>query len=316
MSDRPILIIDSLNLFHRAWAAHPGHSAHGHHVGGTVGFLKSLTKILFLVSPSDVFIAWEGGGSSRRRAIYPEYKLGRRPEKLNRFYSQDELPSAHDENRKHQMLVLLQLLKQTPCCQLYADDAEGDDLVAYLCEKYPSRRKVMVSSDRDMFQLLDDLTMQYSPHKKCFITKEDVLAEYRVASHNFAIAKALCGDPGDNVPGIKGMGFKTVSKLFPHLGSEETVLLDSIFSYSHTHLNENNMYRKVLEEKSNIEKWYRIVHLNGNMISASQQQKIDAIIENYKPVSNKIAMMKLLAKDGINDFECNGLYMALNSLHK
>ncbi len=65
---RPILLIDGLNLFMRHFVVNPTIDESGNHIGGVVGFLKSLGYLVTRVNPSRVVIAWEGGGSSRRRA--------------------------------------------------------------------------------------------------------------------------------------------------------------------------------------------------------------------------------------------------------
>lgn len=148
MIDRPVLIVDSLNLFMRAWAAFPTMSSHGYQMGGCVGFLKVLKRIVSEIQPSKVILAWEGGGSSRRRKLLPEYKEKRRPEKLNRFYG-DDIPDTSD-NKNHQMVTLINILKNVPVCQVYVSDCEGDDIIAYLC-RGPFRKdlKVIASSDKD-----------------------------------------------------------------------------------------------------------------------------------------------------------------------
>ena len=89
--DSPVLIFDAMNLFLRTYSANPTISHYGHHVGGVVGFLKSMRNIIDKFSPSQVFVVWEGGGSQRRRAIYPEYKHGRKPKRMNKFFDQERI---------------------------------------------------------------------------------------------------------------------------------------------------------------------------------------------------------------------------------
>ena len=84
-----VLIVDGLNVFMRHFVANPTMSSLGHHAGGVVGFLKNLRLLVDKIEPSEVIVVWEGGGSARRRAIYPEYKEKRKPQKLNRFYGSD-----------------------------------------------------------------------------------------------------------------------------------------------------------------------------------------------------------------------------------
>jgi DNA polymerase-1 len=310
-TDHPILIVDGQNLFIRSWAAYPQMSSHGYQMGGCIGFLKTLKRIVTEIQPSQVCIAWEGGGSQRRRSIYPEYKLGRRPEKLNRFYG-DDIPDS-DENRKHQMIALLQMLKHTPICQVYASDCEGDDIVAFLCRgPFKSDNKIIVSSDKDMYQLLDESTKIYSLHKKRILSETDIFEEFRIKTKNFALAKAICGDPGDNIPGVKGLGFRTVAKKLPFLGGEEEILLQDLFSYCGSRSPESSAYRKIIEERSNIERNWRLVHLDGGMLSHAQISKVQNALDTFVPKVNRIGLIKALVKEGIPDFDVEEFFYAFN----
>lgn len=310
---RPVLIVDAMNAFVRAYCAYPTMSSHGYQMGGCMGFLKTLGRIVFETQPSAVYIAWEGGGSSRRRSLLSSYKLNRAPGKLNRFY-EDDIPDT-EENRKHQLLSLLAMLKCAPVCQLYASDCEGDDLVAYLCCG-PMRNidKIIVSSDKDLYQLLDDKTRLYSLHKKMFILPQTVMEEFRVQSKHFALAKALCGDPGDNIPGIKGVGFKTVSKLFPFLGLEEDVLLQDVLSYAASHVEESRYYQRIVDCAEDVKRNWRLVYLDGNMVPANQQALNQERIRDFVPKANKVKLLKCLIKEGIGDFDIEDFFYAFNGI--
>lgn len=311
---RPVLICDAMNLFVRSYCAYPTMSSHGYQMGGCIGFLKTLRRIVSEVQPSAVYVCWEGGGSSRRRALLSEYKLNRAPGKLNRFY-EDDIPDT-EENRKHQLLALLALLKCVPACQLYASDCEGDDLVAYLCcSPMRNLEKVIVSSDKDLYQLLDEKTKLYSLHKKTFVTAESVMEEFRVKAKHFALAKALCGDPGDNVPGVKGVGFRTVAKLFPFLGLDEDVLLQDVLDYSNSHEEESRIYKRIVEASDDVRRNWRLVYLDGSMIPASQQRATDQRIKSFIPKIDRVAMVKLLVKEGINDFDVGDFFYAFNCIN-
>lgn len=302
-----------MNLFVRSYCAYPTMSSHGYQMGGCIGFLKTLKRIVYEVQPSAVYVCWESGGSSKRRKLLSSYKLARAPGKLNRFY-EDDIPDS-EENRQHQTLMLLAMTKMIPVCQLHAQDCEGDDLVAYLsCGPLQGVDKVIVSSDKDLYQLLDDRTKLYSLHKKTFVTKENVMEEFRVQAKHFAIAKALCGDPGDNVPGVKGVGFKTVSKLFPMLGLDDNVLLQDVIDYSHAHLEESRYFQKIVDAQDDVRRNWKLVFLNGNMIPANQQANIDARVKDFVPRANKMGLVKLLIKEGINDFFIEDFFSAFHCI--
>jgi len=310
---RPILIVDAMNLFVRSYCAYPTMSSEGYQMGGCIGFMKTLKRITYETSPEAVYVCWEGGGSSRRRNLLPEYKLNRVAGKLNRFY-EDDIPD-NEENRQHQVISLLGMLKCAPVCQLYAADCEGDDLIAYLsCSPLRNRDKIIVSSDKDMYQLLDEKTKQYSLHKKTFVTQENVLEEFRVRSKHFAIAKALCGDRGDNVPGIKGVGFKVVSKLFPILGLDDNILLSDIFDYAHAHIDESRMYKRIIDAREDVMRNWKLVYLNGNMVPANQQAANEQRIKDFVPHMDKHGMIKLLVKEGIGDFDVDDFFFSFNCI--
>lgn len=288
-------------------------SAHGYQMGGCIGFLRTLRRIVTEIQPSAVYVCWEGGGSSRRRSLLSDYKLNRAPGKLNRFY-EDDIPDT-EENRQHQTLALLAMLKFAPVCQLYASDCEGDDLVAYLsCGPMRNVDKVIVSSDKDLYQLLNAKTRLYSLHKKTFVTAETVLEEFRVQAKHFALAKALCGDPGDNVPGVKGVGFKTVARLFPFLGLEDDVLLQDVLDYAQAHQDESRIYKRIVEAADDVRRNWRLVYLDGNMVPANQQAANEQRIAGFVPHVNKVGLIKLLVKEGINDFDVGDFFYAFNCI--
>ena len=310
---RPVLIVDAMNLFVRSYSAYPTMSSHGYQMGGSIGFLKTLRRIVMEQQPSAIYIAWEGGGSQRRRSLYSEYKMNRKPEKLNRFY-EDDIPDS-DENKQHQIIALLAMLKCVPACQIYVSDCEGDDVIAYLC-RGPMRGvpKVIASSDKDLYQLLNTETQIYSLHKKTYVTEPDVLIEFRVRAHNFALAKALCGDPTDNVPGIKGLGFKTVAKMYPFLGTEEEILLQDVIDYAAAHRDESIVHRRVVDQQDDLRRNWRLVYLDGSMLSATQASSIDHLVGTFQPRIDRMALVKQLVKEGIGDFDVEGFFYAFNCI--
>jgi 5'-3' exonuclease len=311
--ERPILIFDAMNLFVRSYSAYPTMSSHGYQMGGCIGFLKTLRRLVNEIGPRAVYIAWEGGGSQKRRALYSEYKMNRKPEKLNRFY-EDDIPDS-DENKQHQIVALLSMLKNVPACQLYVSDCEGDDVIAYLARgRFRDKLKIIVSSDKDMYQLLDESTKIYNLHKKNYVTVEDVVEEFRIQPKNFALAKALCGDATDNIAGVKGLGFKTAAKILPFLSLEDDIILEDVFKYCESHSDESVSYRRILESRDDVKRNWRLVYLDGGMLSSHQATKIDSLIDTFAPQANRMGLVKTLIKEGINDFDVAEFLMAFNCI--
>ncbi len=306
---RPIFVVDGLNLFLRSFSAYPTMSSHGYQMGGCVGFLKSLQRLCREYQPSSVYITWEGGGSQRRRKLYPEYKATRKPSKLNRFYA-DDIPDT-EENKQHQLITLLSALKNVPICQVYVSDCEGDDIIAFLIRgPFRDKQAVIVSADKDMYQLLGQKVRLYSLYKKNFVTDADLLAEFRIRAHNFALAKCLCGDDSDNIPGVQGLGFKSVAKKFPMLGTDDTIILEDLISYSHTQ--NGIIYKRVVEQAAIIRRNWQLVHLDGSMLSGDQMKRVEHVVDTFEPSVNKMGLIRLLIKEGINDFDYEGFFYDLS----
>lgn len=271
-------------------------------MGGTVGFLKKLKYLTDEFQPSAIYVAWESGGSTKRRALYKDYKRGRRPVKMNRFY-EDDIPDS-DENKVHQTQALVELLKSSPVCQLYAPDCEADDVVAWLCRgKFKQDEKIIVSSDKDMYQLLDERTRQYSLHEKKVITMEDVYSEYHVMPWNFALAKTLCGDVSDNIPGVKGVGFKTAVKCVPMLATHQDLLLQDVIDYCQSHSNEMSVIKRITESIPQLKMNWRLVHLDSSCLTQRQTSIVEHAIKSFVPKASKTSMIKTLIREGIQTFD-------------
>jgi DNA polymerase-1 len=313
MKSDTVLLIDGMNAFIRSYSAFPSMSTHGYQMGGTIGFLKTLARLVREICPKKVYVIWEGGGSTRRRSILPEYKANRKPEKLNRFY-EDDIPDT-DENRKHQLITLIKMMKHVPVCQLYTSDCEGDDVIGYLCrQKFRENNKIIVSSDRDMYQLLDEKTKVYNLHKKKYFTTKDVYTEYRIHSHNFAIAKSFCGDTSDNIAGVAGLGFKKLVKEVPLITTECEILLSEAIDYCIANANSSKLKKKIVENIDVIKRNWKLVYLDGSMLSYTQTNHIEQQMSEFKPHSDRMKLMKTLISEGIGDFDIPGFYSSFISI--
>lgn len=305
--NRPILLIDGMNAFVRAFAAYPSMSSHGHQIGGCVGFLKMMKKVVAEIFPKRIYVAWEGGGSARRRGLYKDYKAQRKPEKLNRFYD-DDIPET-DENRTAQISALAKLLRHLPVSQIYVSDCEADDVIAYLCKHtFKDEPKVIMSSDKDLYQLLDEKTRVYSLHKKEYLTADDVKAEFNIHMSNFALAKAICGDAGDNVPGVEGVGFKTLAKRIPLFAGETELLIEDVVNYARAHAKEAKALKAISEGEDLIRRNWKLVHLGDHALAPIQIERIEHLVGTFKPQPNKIEFIRRLISEGIQGFEVDTFY--------
>lgn len=278
-------------------------TSNGEQCGGIIGFMKTLRRLVYEQSPALVVIAWEGGGSTKRRAIYSEYKANRKPARLNRFY-EDDIPDTED-NKVWQMAQLAKFLKRFPVCQVYVDDCEGDDVIAHLTRvQFRDRKKIIVSNDRDFYQLLDDKTSIYSPQSKRIHTQEDVKKEFfGIQSQNFALAKALCGDKSDNVPGVKGLGFKTLVSRIPLFISDAELTIDEVVAYCNVRREEAKVMKNVVESEDLIRMNWRLVYLGGSTLTNTQASKVDTILAEHTPRMDMLSFMRDLVEVGVRTIE-------------
>lgn len=287
----------------------------GEHVGGVAGFIKTLRRLVDDLQPTKVYIVWEGGGSSRRRSLYSEYKANRKPGKLNRFY-EDDLPDT-TENKLQQVTWLIKVLRSLPVCQLYVSDVEADDVIAYLTvQKFSEVNKIILSTDKDMYQLLNDRTVIYDLNKKAYVTQETVKQVFYIPPRNFALAKTICGDNSDNIKGVKGVGFKTVAKRFPLLLEDKDVLLRDVIDYARTRIDEASVFKNVAEAENKLKTNWRLVYLDGSMLPGSSITRLNNVIENYEPTLDKMQLLKSSLECGIADhIDISGTIYSLKSLY-
>lgn len=311
---RPIMLVDALNVFTRHFTANPTFSAHGQPMGGVVGFMYALRILVEEQCPQRAIIVWEGGGSTRRRQLYPEYKARRRPVRLNRSIYED-LPNTV-ENRDDQIRALVGCLKHVPVCQLYVSDCEADDVIAYLTRThYRDNDKLIVSSDKDYYQLLDDRTKIFRPGKKVYVTKQSMLEEFGISPGNFPLAKAICGDDSDNIPGVKGIGFKTVAKRFPAMADDAEFDIDLLMTESRKQSETSRVkaFKHITESSELIKRNLKLVDLDGRMLGPEQRRKVDHQINTFEPTGNKISLIRELVSLGLVEFNADNFYYTLAS---
>jgi len=296
-----IIIIDAYNLFTRHYVAHPGMSKNGEQVGGIVGFFNNVIRLVERINPEHIYVIWESGGSKRKRDLYPDYKQGRRPAKLNRYY--EDIPDTL-ENRNFQIKTLVDLLDKFPITQIYVEDAEADDAIGYMAKyKLSNQNKIVISSDHDFYQLISNKLIIWSPTLKDFVNSKKVIKRFGVHPNNFCLAKCITGDSSDNIPGIKGVSYKTLTKYFPKFSLEEDYLINDFFD-DVKKLKEVKKL-KILEnlscliEQNKIRRNWKLIHLDIHNLVLHQVQKIDEKVENPKQTMNNIGAHKLLNESGI-----------------
>ena len=293
------MIIDALNQFLRAYIVNPTLTPNGDPNGGTVGFLKILQKLCREVKPDEVVICWDGkGGSRKRKLVNKNYKEGRKPLRLNRdiknLTEEEEL-----QNKVWQQIRLIDYLNNFPITQLMFDEVEADDVISFVAQMHAFKgwQKVIVSSDKDFFQLLDDETVIYRPTQAEILNKKDIVEKFGVHPTNFALARAMVGDKSDNLEGVKGVGLPTVAKRLPFLAEEKTYSIDEVNEFCKLTDSSLKAYQSITENQEMIKENYKLMQLYSPSLSVQNKQKIKYTVKNTELTFDKTSTDGMMLED-------------------
>ena len=302
-----VLLIDGMNLFIRVFSAIPTTNEDGVHVGGIVGFLRSLAFSINMIRPTRIIVVFDGkGGSNRRRKIFPQYKMGRKMSyRLNRG---NEYLTRNEEQQMmiRQLNRVVEYLECLPITIVNMENNEADDVIGY-CTKhvFKDNKTTILSTDKDFLQLVDKNTRLYSPTKKIMYDEDKVFEEYGIHPKNFLLYRMFDGDKSDGIPGVNGVGMKTLTKLFPFMKTEQKYTLDDIMRSAKTQ--KNTICERIVESKDLLDMNRRLMDLDDSIITGHTRLKVKEIME--RPIQRVIKhrFQKMFLEDK--------LYQALPNLN-
>ena len=268
-----ILILDGLNTFIRVFSAVPALNDDGDHIGGVTGFLRSIAANIRLLKPTRVIVCFDGkGGSKRRKKIYPDYKANRAVKTaFNRYQEFASLEDEQDSMRR-QFGRVIQYLNCLPVTTLSIDNVEADDIMAYIANEIytdDKNRVTICSTDRDFLQLVNNRISVWSPIKKKMYTPSVMQEEFGFSSKNYLLYRSFIGDKSDNIPGLKGVGPKSLIKYFPVFTEDREITVEEIVQYANDVDKKYKVHTLVSENKELLELNYKLMQLkevdiNGN----------------------------------------------------
>jgi 5'-3' exonuclease len=206
-----VLLVDGDNLLTIGFFGVKNYFYKGKHIGGIYHFLNTLRKSFETYHLDKICVFWDGADSAAtRKKIYHLYKDTRRS---NRWT--DEAQSSYD----YQRVRIKQYLEELYVRQGEYENCESDDCIAYYSQNSPKEKKIIYSSDRDLAQLVSVDTDLYNPaHGKIYKPGDNIEYDHEtILIENVKIVKMLCGDPSDNIFGIRNLGLKRMIGLFPEM---------------------------------------------------------------------------------------------------
>jgi DNA polymerase-1 len=295
--DSRVLLIDSLNTFLRSFVMINHMNPAGNHIGGLTGFLKSVGFAIRHIKPTRVIFVFDGhGGSTNKRYLYPEYKANR---KINKISNWEGFETQQDESDAitNQIVRLVDYLKCLPVDLISIDKIEADDVIGYMTGKIEGTVHIM-SSDKDYLQLVSDRVTVYSPTKKKFYTPKMIKEEFDIHPCNFLTHKVLVGDTGDNVPGVKGIGMKTLLKLYPALKQDTRVSVEEIIAHAGE---TKGSYEKIYNYRNQLLINHKLMDLEDPNIPEENKETIQALLDTPNSTMDKATFLQYYNEDSLQN---------------
>jgi DNA polymerase-1 len=197
---KTLYLIDGPNMAFRAFYAIGGMSnSQGLPTNALFGFTNMLLKLIRDEQPDYLAITWDPKGGSFRDRIFPDYKGTRA-----------EMPDALREQMPH----FARIAEAFDVPFLCIDDFEADDVMGTLAHRHEDELDVvLVTSDKDLMQLVSDSVTLYDSMKDRRISYPEVEEKFGCAPDLVPDALGIWGDSSDNIPGVKGIGEKGVKAL-------------------------------------------------------------------------------------------------------
>jgi DNA polymerase-1 len=213
--ERRLILVDGSGYIFRAFHALPPMTRpDGIHVNAVFGFTQMLSQFLAKHAASHIAVVFDSARTTFRNEIYAEYKA-HRPEPPPELVPQ--------------FALIREATEALGVCQIELPGFEADDMIATYARVFREGggTVAIVSSDKDLMQLIRDGVEMLDPIKQKPIREPEVLEKFGVTPDKVVEVQALAGDSTDNVPGVPGIGIKTAAQLIGEYGDLETLLANT-----------------------------------------------------------------------------------------
>ena len=200
-----LLIVDGLNVAFR-WK-------HQNILDFKYDYIRTIESLAKSYKAGTIIVCADGG-SNYRKEIFPEYKANRK----ERFADQTEQEAREFEMFMAEFQDTLTLLKERHPV-FHFRGVEADDIAAYITQKIDYDECWLISSDKDWDLLISDKVSRFSTVTRKETTVHNWDEHYDFEIEDYISFKCLCGDKGDNVPGVPGVGPKRAVQLMEQYGN-------------------------------------------------------------------------------------------------
>jgi DNA polymerase-1 len=211
-TNKDIYLVDGSAYIFRAYHALPPlTNPEGVVVNAVLGFTNMMVKLLNEMEAPYIAVIFDAARKNFRNDIYADYKANR-----------DETP----DDLKPQFPLIRDCVRAFGMEPIEMDGFEADDLIATYARigEEQGRKVTIVSSDKDLMQLVTDNVRMFDPMKNKMMGEAEVVEKFGVKPNRVVDIQALAGDAVDNVPGVPGIGVKTAAQLINEYGDLENLL--------------------------------------------------------------------------------------------
>lgn len=239
-NDEPhLLLIDGYGFVFRAYHSLPALTNNkGEPVGAVYGFTSMIMKLLHDIKVSHAAVVFDSGKKNFRHQIFEDYKANR--------------PEA-PEDLVIQFPIIRDVVKAFNLISLEKEAYEADDLIATIAKEAEIQgiKVIIISSDKDLMQLVNNNTIMFDPIKLRAIEQDQVFDKFAVSPDKVLDVLSLMGDSSDNIPGVPGIGPKTAAKLINEFGNIDQLLknIDKISNIRQQNLIKDNRDKILLSRK-------------------------------------------------------------------
>ncbi len=265
---KKIVLIDGHNLLFRMFYGIPSSikNTKGKEIRGLIGFIGSLKKIVDEFKPYSLIVIFDSQTSKDNNL------------KIDLNYKQNRIDYTNvpeEENPFSQLPLIKRALEYLEVSYLEVENNEADDYIASIIFRNKGNQYIIVSTDSDFIQLVDNNIFLYVPRGKkgILFSEDEVIKKYGILPKQYVLFKSLVGDKSDNIKGINGIGVINAAKI---------LMYNSVDNFIFN--NYDSRFSKILIENMEL--------ITKNQKLISMNKTIDTSQIFFNKLSDKIYILK------------------------
>lgn len=296
------VLIDFNNVIHRVWAAFVLNSEItltndcGYPTGLTYGFFSALSDWISDIKRPTRIIAFLDGVPKRRFEIDPDYK---NVEKERPWFQEISIKLSDGYEPKNQIDLIIHLMGKFGISHYHHKECEADDLIASFVRQNPDDLNIILSTDKDFFQLLDNekvIIYRVGVKGDRFFDREKAISHMEhlykvpVKPEQIKMFKALTGDPSDNIKGVPRLRKKVAASVCD-FSSVDEIIASGMHSFSKKEKSSLISLKEMVERNLELVQFSTDINLNSYYFHSDPDFKTGSKILNDDLSINNVSYL-------------------------